>query len=305
MIKGIFRLVRPINLLLIALTQYLIKYALLIPLKVDVSLDLLHFSLLVLSTLCIASAGNIINDIFDVHTDGINKPNKVIIGKIISEKLAYNLYMGFTLIGVGIGFYISNQIGKQGLSAIFVIISALLYVYASYLKQTLLVGNVVISALVGFSILIIGLFELYPATTEINQFTQTLAMKKIMDYAVFAFMINLLREIVKDIEDIEGDKEVGMKTLPIVLGKAKGMKAIFILAFIPLFAITYYIVTYWYNQQIAVIYFLLFIIGPMIFLVVKSLSAKTKQDFKILSNLLKFIMLTGVLSLLIYPLILK
>ena len=161
-----------------------------------------------------------------------------------------------------------------------------------------------VSFLVGFSIFIIGLFELFPVTNEINQFTQTLALKKIVDYSVFAFMINLLREIVKDVEDMEGDMQQGMKTLPIVIGKSKSLKLIFALSFIPLIIITHYLISYLYNQQIAVIYFLLLIIAPMILFTIKSYYTETKTELKVLSNFLKFIMLTGVLSLLLYPLIL-
>ena len=127
------------------------------------SLNTFHFLLLVISTLCIASAGYIINDIYDVETDFINKPEQMIIGKSISEKTAYNLFIILNVMGVGIGFYLSYAIGKSELFALFVIISALLYVYASYLKQTFLIGNMVISVLVGLSILIVGIFELIPS----------------------------------------------------------------------------------------------------------------------------------------------
>jgi len=91
-------------------------------------------------------------------------------------------------------------------------------VYASYLKRTLLIGNIVISGLVALSIIIVGVFELIPAMTEINQQTQLVFFKMILDYALFAFSLNLLREIAKDIEDIDGDYKAGMNTLPIAIG---------------------------------------------------------------------------------------
>src|SRR5210317_943321 len=111
---------------MIALMQVLIKYALFLPFGVMTTLNWFGFSLLIISTLCIAAAGNIINDIYDIEIDKINKPNKVIVGKTITEKSANNLFIIFNIIGVGIGFYISNLVGKNAFFALFVIISALL-----------------------------------------------------------------------------------------------------------------------------------------------------------------------------------
>jgi 4-hydroxybenzoate polyprenyltransferase len=299
-------LIRWKNLLLIALAQILIKYALIEPFEVvRFTLNDFGFGLLVLATLCVAAAGNVINDIYDVDTDLVNKPGKVIIGKSISEKSGFNIYIIFTVIGVGLGFYLSNLVGRSGFSAIFVIISALLYIYATYLKQTLLVGNITISFLVAMSLIIVGLFELLPVITQQNQETQLTFFKIIFDYSIFAFMVNLLREMVKDIEDINGDYKAEMKTLPILIGRERALKVVFAVSLIPLFAVTYYIITYLYTHYIAVGYFLIFIIAPLLYFTIKSFSAETKKEIGFLSLLLKLIMLFGVLSLLLYPFILK
>ena len=301
-----FNLIRWKNLLLIALVQLLIKYALLEPFEVvRFTLNDFGFGLLVLATLCLAAAGNIINDIYDVETDLVNKPNKVIVSKSISEKSAYNLYIILTIIGVLLGFYISNLVGRSGFSAIFVIISALLYIYATYLKQTTLIGNILISFLVAMSLIIVGLFELLPVITEQNRETQLTFFKIIFDYSIFAFMINLLREMVKDIEDINGDYKAEMKTLPIVIGRERALKIVFGLSFVPLFAVAYYIITYLYRHYFAVGYFLIFVIAPLLYFTIKSFSAETKKEISFLSFLLKFIMLFGVMSMLLYPFILK
>jgi 4-hydroxybenzoate polyprenyltransferase len=299
-------LIRWKNLLLIAFVQILIKYALLEPFEVvKFTLNDFGFGLLVLATLCIAAAGNVINDIYDVETDFVNKPNKVIVGNSISEKTAFNMYIVLTIIGVGVGFYLSNLIGRSGFSAIFVIISALLYIYATYLKQTLLVGNIVVSFLVAMSLLIVGLFELLPVITDQNQETQLTFFKIIFDYAIFAFMINLLREMIKDIEDINGDYKVEMKTLPIIIGRERALKIIFALSIVPLLAVIYYTITYLYRHYIVVGYFLIFIIAPLLYFTIKSFSAETKKEINFLSAFLKIIMLFGVMSLLLYPFILK
>jgi 4-hydroxybenzoate polyprenyltransferase len=289
---------------MIALVQLLIKYALLEPFGVQTSLDGIGIALLILATLCIAAAGNIINDIYDVETDSINKPNRVIIGKLISEKTAFNAFIALNIIGVGIGFYLSHRVGKAPFFSIFVIISILLYVYASYLKRTILIGNLVISVLVALSLIIVGVFELLPAITPTNQQTQVLFFKVILDYALFAFGINLLREIAKDIEDVDGDYKAGMNTLPIAIGRERAKNILSILNFIPLLALIYYVISEVYKQPLLVIYFLLFLVGPLLYISIKTFSANTKKDFNHLSLMYKLVMLFGMLTLLFYVFIL-
>ena len=301
----LLNLIRWKNLLMIALVQYLIKYALFKPFNVDITFNDFGFALLVIATLCIAAAGNIINDIYDVETDLVNKPEKVIIDKTISEKAGFTYFIIFSVIGVGLGFYLSNLIGRNGFSAMFVIISALLYIYATYLKQTFLIGNIVVSALVGMSIIIVGLFELLPAITTQNQQSQLTLFNILLDYALFAFMINFLREIIKDIQDIDGDHKLEMRTLPIVIGRERAAKVVFGLSLIPLFAIVYYVINYLYKQPIAVGYFIIFIIAPLLYFTTQVFNIETKKELQTLSNLLKLIMLTGILSILLYPFILK
>ncbi|MDO6759192.1 geranylgeranylglycerol-phosphate geranylgeranyltransferase [Tamlana sp. 2_MG-2023] len=293
-------LIRWKNLCMIALVQFLIKYALLEPFGVETTLDFFGISLLALATICIAAAGNVINDIYDIETDFVNKPDRIIVGKTISEKAAYNLFIALNLIGVSLGFYLSHLVDKAPFFTIFVLISALLYVYATTLKQTLLIGNLVISILVASSILIVGVFDLLPEMSPENRATQLTFFKVIWDYAVFAFMINLLREIAKDLEDIDGDYNAGMNTLPIALGRERTKNILIALNFVPLVAIIYYVTSVLYKQQIAVIYFLIFVLAPLIYILIKTFSASAKKDFHHLSNIYKLVMLFGMLSLLLY-----
>lgn len=294
---------------MIAIVQILIKYALFEPFlestELTITLNGFGFGLLVLSTLCIAAAGNIINDIYDTETDAINRSSKVIIGKSISEKTAYTLFFTFNIIGVLIGFYLSNLVGRSNFFAIFVLISGLLYIYASYLKQSLLLGNILISVLVSLSILIVGVFELIPVITAQNQTTQLTFFKILMDYAIFAFLINLVREITKDIEDIDGDYKSSMNTLPIAIGRDRASKVVFALTVVVLFVVVYYLVTYLLKFEIIIAYFVILIIAPLIYISVKAFGAKTKKHFHHLSNMLKLVMLFGMLSMLLYPIVLK
>ncbi|MEC3908447.1 geranylgeranylglycerol-phosphate geranylgeranyltransferase [Tamlana sp. 2201CG12-4] len=293
-------LIRYKNLLMIALVQLLIKYAFLEPFGAVTSLDGFGISLLIMATVCIAAAGNIINDINDIETDLVNKPERIIIGKAISEKLAYNLFIGLNLTGVALGFYLSHRVGSPSFFTIFILVSALLYIYATYLKQTFLIGNLIVSLLVAISILIAGFFELLPVMTISNRPTQIVFFKSILDYAIFAFTLNLLREIAKDIEDIDGDYKAGMNTLPIALGRDRAKNILSVLNFIPLAGIIYYMISNLYKQQIAVIYFLLLIIAPLIYICIKTFNAQSKKEFHHISSMYKLVMLFGMLSLLLY-----
>ncbi|WP_282124036.1 geranylgeranylglycerol-phosphate geranylgeranyltransferase [Algibacter mikhailovii] len=293
-------LIRWKNVLMIILAQFLIKYTLLEPFGVNTSLDTLGILLLILATICIAAAGNIINDINDVETDFINKPDKIIVGQAYSEKTAYTFYILLNLIGVGTGFCLSHYVERPPFFILFVLISALLYVYATHLKRTFLIGNLLISVLVGMSILIVGIFDLLPVMTASNRSMQMVFFKVVFDYACFAFFINLLREISKDIEDIDGDYKAGMNTLPIVIGRERAKNVLTFLNFIPLVGIVFYLISNLYKEIIVVCYFLVLVIGPLLYISIKTYHAITKKDFHQISNIYKLVMLFGILSLLLY-----
>ncbi|WP_310993249.1 geranylgeranylglycerol-phosphate geranylgeranyltransferase [Aequorivita marina] len=293
-------LIRYQNLLFIALVQVLIKYALFPAFNVDTSLNALDFALLILASLCIAAAGNVINDVYDVAIDKVNKPKKVLIGNKISETFANRLYIILNVIGVGVGFYLSNSIQKPGFAALFIIISALLYLYASYLKSVFLVGNLVVSILVAMSLLIVPIFELLPAITPENQASQTVGFKIVLNYALFAFYINLIREIVKDLEDINGDKKGEMNTLPIVLGRKRTVNLVFILAILAVLGLVLYMYENLYNVQLLMLYFLLALVAPLLYFCIKAWDAKRPKDYAFLSRLLKIIMFFGICALALY-----
>lgn len=176
---------------MIILTQVLIKYFIFEPFNIAITLNDFGFFLLVLATVCLAAAGNIINDIFDVEADKINKPGKVLIGKSISEKTAYNLFFGLNVLGVLIGFYLANMIQKPSFTAIFIFTSALLYLYAKSLKSYLVLGNILISLLVAMTIIIVGLFVLYPNLPY--PFLYSVGSRFIKRPIIFYIMLNFFR----------------------------------------------------------------------------------------------------------------
>lgn len=291
------KLIRYKNLTMIALMQIIVVFGFLKLQNLEVALANWQFALLVFATVCIAAGGYIINNIFDIETDLDNKPKDVLVGKSISEALSYNLYVGFTLIGVCIGFYLSNVIMKPSFLLFFIIPSALLYVYATSLKQLFLVGNIVIAGLLSFSIIIVGIFMIIPATDDENKKAMSTVLSVLFDFAIIAFIINFIREIVKDLEDIIGDKKQEMQTLPIILGVAKTSKFIFIFSFVPIICILYYVYNYLFQLQYATIYILGFLVGPLLYFLIKIWSAETKKDFHHLSNVLKLIVFFGIISI--------
>ncbi|HRA72849.1 MAG TPA: geranylgeranylglycerol-phosphate geranylgeranyltransferase, partial [Flavobacterium sp.] len=189
------KLIRYQNLLMLALMQLIFRYGFLELQNIPLALADWQYGILVLATVCIAAGGYIINNIFDVQTDTENKPENVIVGKFISETKAYNLYIGFTVIGVAMGFYLSNVIEKPSFASIFIVIAATLYFYATSLKQSLLIGNFIVALLLSFSVIIIGIFDLFPITDEENRPVMGLLFSILLDYAIFAFIINFIREI--------------------------------------------------------------------------------------------------------------
>ncbi|HNP32475.1 MAG TPA: geranylgeranylglycerol-phosphate geranylgeranyltransferase [Flavobacterium sp.] len=295
------KLIRYQNLLLLALMQLIFRFGFLKWQDIFLSLADWQYGLLVLSTVLIAAAGYVINDIMDQETDRDNKPETRIIGKSISEKAAYNLYFVLNITGVGIGYYLANVIHKPSFAGAFIIVSATLYMYATSLKQMLLVGNAIVALLLAFSVIIIGLFDLLPATYDGNQVEMGVMFSILIDYAVFAFIINFIREIVKDMEDADGDYNQGMNTLPIALGVNRTSKVVSVLGIIATLILLWYINSNLMSSKLfyAVIYGLLLIVGPMIFFVVKVWNAKSKKDFHLLSTVLKWIIFFGILSIMV------
>jgi len=304
---SILKLIRYQNLLMLAFMQLIFRYGFLKFQNIPLALTDWQYGLLVLATVAIAAGGYIINNILDVETDSDNDPENVIVGKTISEIKAYNLYIGFTVVGVAIGFYLSNVINKPGFASLFIIIAGTLYFYATSLKQSLLIGNIIVALLLSFSVLIIGVFDLYPVTFDENRPIMGLLFGILLDYALFAFILNFIREIVKDLEDIEGDTNQGMNTLPIAFGVNRTINFVFGLSFVAIICTLYYIKTYIFKSDlfISTFYGLVFILAPIIYFTIKIRSAKTKSDFHFLSSLLKWILLFGMLSIVVISLNLK
>lgn len=292
------KLIRYQNLLLLIFMQLLIRYGFLNLQNIPLALSDIQFGILVFSTVCIAAAGYIINNIFDRETDIINNKN-VIVGKFISEETAYNLYFATTILGVLAGFYLSNIIDKPSFALVFIVISGTLYLYASSLKQTIVIGNFIVAVLTAVSVLIVAIFDLLPVVNPENRGLLGILFKIILDYALFAFLLNFIREIIKDLEDVKGDYNMGMNTLPIAIGVARTAKIVLVMTALTTMYLFYYIYEYYFsnNLYISTIYSLLTVIAPLLFFCIKLADAKNPSEFKMLSFILKIVLLFGILSI--------
>ncbi|PQJ32918.1 prenyltransferase [Nonlabens arenilitoris] len=292
-----FKLIRWPNVLMTILTQLVIVYAILNPSGVDIALNWWQLTLLILSTALLTAGGNVINDIQDVEIDKVNKPEKVLVGKVISENNAFTIYGVLTIIAVIAGFALSNSLDKPIMATVFVFVAFILYIYATTLKSMLLIGNLIISLLVGLVIMITGIFELYPVITPVNQGAQQVMLKILFDFAIGAFLINLAREWVKDCEDINGDHSGGRNTLAIAIGRIRAARvtSIFLLGVIALFV--WYIYNYLYQNQIALFYFVFIIIAPLMYVMLRLWGSEKTAQFKLLSMILKIVLFAGICSM--------
>lgn len=292
------KLIRFQNLLMLAFMQIVFRFGfLIIATNGYFALSNFQFALLVLSTVCIAAAGYVINNIMDQENDAIAKPKSRIVGVTISESTAYNIYVAFNITGVGIGFYLSNVIERPSFASIFILTAALLYIYSTSLKQITIVGNLIIASLLSLSILILVFFDLIPATFEGNQEQMRTVFKVLLDYAIFAFIINFIREIVKDMEDLDGDTASGVKSLAVLIGISKVTKIVFFLTLLAIGLLLYYINEKLLLHDYILYYALFFIIGPLLYFALKIWSAKTKQELHHLSTVLKVILFFGIISI--------
>lgn len=295
------------NLVMIAATQFLLRYFVLQ--KVfqinDFQLELNDglFYLLVLSTILIAAAGYIINDYFDVRTDHINHPDTVVVGKVIKRRLAIILHITFTFFGIVIGMYTALKTGYLRLAIFHIAAAFLLWIYSTQLKKRLLIGNVVVSLLtaaVAFMPLVYemgSMQKLNPGFAFAHRHMIFSCFKITFIFSLFAFITSLAREIIKDIEDYEGDKATGGKTMPIVWGiEISRLNAFFLLVITVILLVVVVYNTIKVQRVIFSVnntYVLLGLILPTLLLAIYLLKAKQSKHYKNASLLLKFIMFMG------------
>ena len=298
----LFKMLRPVNLLLVVIMLAGIKYGLLETNGVATALDDLHFALLVIATMCVTGAGNVINDIEDQDIDRINRPHRVLVKGNVSTKSAFRFYLLLNLIGVGLGFYLANQLERPGLGVIFIIVSGLLYYYSNQLSSTALMGNLSVSFLVAICVLLPVLFDIFPAIQPQGMsIAQGKASALILIFAGYAFYITLVRELVKDILDIDGDYAEGRRTLPIIMGRDRSRWFAFWMMLLLLLATLAIAYTFDRAHQNLALFVLFCVGGLMLTISIQLYHAKRPKDLKLISNLLKALLFMGLLGLILFP----
>lgn len=280
--KYYWKLIRPVNLILTILTQVLfiisasrINHS---ALNIDFSNIRTRESIFTLfACIFVAAGGYIINDIFDIETDQINKPEKLILSKHISLKSARVFYVILTAIGIGSGFLVG-----LGMGILCLVLAVLLYFYSSDLKGEMLQGNLLIAMMAGMVV--------YVSSRGVYNVSNTY----FAEYASIAFLITMVREIIKDIEDIEGDKAHDYETYPVVKGiqKSKNLSLVFLVITLGIIALLYIQA----SNLLFTIFMSVFIIPALIYVAYLIFKAKEKSEFRKISNWLKTTMFLGLFS---------
>ncbi|MES2881037.1 MAG: geranylgeranylglycerol-phosphate geranylgeranyltransferase [Bacteroidota bacterium] len=299
LIGAFFRLVRWPNLVFIFLTQALFYFCVYVPLfGAGHILKLIYF---IAASVLIAAAGYIINDYFDLNIDQINKPGKNVFAKTIHRRWAIILHLVLSFAGI-VFTVLAAGVSKWYLIVANLFCIALLWLYSTSLKRSLLVGNVVTSLLTAWTVLIIFFGFTEPADAIMTSNPTAVRFFRIaFMYAGFAFVLSLVREAVKDMEDLDGDARYGCRTLPIVAGtRTTKMYALvwMVVLIASLLVLQLYILLFgwWY----ALVYLFLMVLLPLIYTARQILRSATTKQFAYISQLTKWIMFTGILSMIFF-----
>lgn len=318
------KLVRWQNLVIIILTQVLIRYAVLKPLAglmevtiastgitepLSLRLSLPDFIIMVLATVAIAAGGYVINDYFDIRTDLINR-GEVIVGTRVPRRKAMMWHNILNIAGVSAGFYISYKVGYFWIGLLFLVVSGLLYFYSSTYKRQFLIGNIIVALLVAMVPMLVLAYEIPVIYSYYSPIASEMPSLIVLAYwvggfALFAFLTNLVREVIKDMEDFEGDRAYGSSSLPVVAG----------LTISRIFVVTLQVITValllvvWANflhDRYTLVYMLSAIILPLLLSVYYVATGKDHGDFHRSSTYMKIVMLGGILySLLVWIIVEK
>ncbi len=304
-IIGLFRLIRWPNLLIIVAVQILLRQCIIMPVleagNMESQFNLGFMIMLALATVFIAAGGYAINDYFDRKIDMINKPQKIIIGKMIRTRHVMAWHLGFTLAGILLGSWLAYKADLFFLSLVFIIVSGLLWFYSTTYKKQFLLGTFIVALITALVPFIVLLFELPPVIQKYGSAAAMVTRPLLIwgiGISVFAFLLNMVREVVKDAEDFEGDRAFGKQTLPVVIGMkyTKVVITAILLIVIALLLLAYF---RFIPDPYTLGYFILFLIIPLILTGVLILKSETQSAFHTASVMLKCIMLTGMLYMIL------
>jgi len=306
------RLIRWQNLLIILATQLLAWRYVVVPLRdlqqIPLLLDGTGFSLLCLSTVLIAAAGYIINDYFDIRIDEINRPGKVVLEKRIPRRMAILTHTCLNLLALAAALALARRAGHYEWLLLQLACILLLWFYSTHFKRQFITGNVVVSLLTALTIIVLLVYEpamhVYAARPRFLQTPQGMVPNPVWAlgiYAYFAFMLTWMREVVKDMEDYQGDASEGCVTMPIrwgLLRASRFVQALSVLAIIPLaLAGVRLLHARWMPLGV---YILAAIVLPLLLWTFYLPRKATQKHYEEASRILKCIMVLGIGSLIIY-----
>jgi len=290
------KLIRFQNLVVMVLIQYLIRFTLIIPKygKENV-LSEFYFALLLFSILLIVAAGYTINDYFDIKVDSENKDEHVIVGRTIKRRIALVIHFILTSVGLILGFYITYKINQLVISIILIVCAYILWIYNLKLKRIFFLANLIVAGLSAIFVTSIAIIEIllnYNHKASIDNITTLTVI------ATFAFILSLMHEIIKDLRTMEGDKKYKIRTLPTVWGLLETKELLKWLSIITAFIVSIIAITKFKTNLIALSYAFIFLIGPLFLLNIWVYKAQDRIDYERISKLNKFIVFTGIMSLL-------
>ena len=313
LVIAFLRLVRWPNLVFIAVTQVLFYYFIAVPVfhqfNSTPALDENLFWHLLTASVLIAAAGYIINDYFDLNIDRVNKPGKLVVDKIIRRRWAIMWHLILSFLGLLFSIIVAIHLGDwHGYLTLFLNLLCIgaLWFYSTTYKRRLLIGNILISLLTAWTILILYATNLknWNAVKVMSEykFEYNQAITKVFKFAIlyagFAFIISLIREVIKDMEDLEGDAKYGCKTMPIVWGipATKVFTGVWIVVLISALSIIQFYVLQ-FGWWLSAAYCVSLIILPLIWILRKLYKAQVPKDYHQLSTAVKLVMLAGILSM--------
>ncbi|GAB1415668.1 geranylgeranylglycerol-phosphate geranylgeranyltransferase [Paludibacter sp.] len=309
------KLIRYQNLLITAFTLFTIRQLVIAPLLerygVLVYSEQWHLWLLIISTVLLSAGGYVLNDYFDVKIDTLNNPDKVLVGRIISRNLCMSLYQILTATGLIVGFILSWLVKSRTLSIVFIIVTGLLWFYSASYKRQFIIGNLVVAFMTSLSILLVYIVESaylsnhYPNIVILGS-NKIEIFSWVAGFAIFSFILTLIREIIKDLEDEYGDREMECRTIPIVLGRKNSLVIIFSLIIVTislLLYVNFYLIDF--QGLLSLKYTIFGIIIPLLILIFLLIRAKKSSDYHNTSTFVKFIMLIGILYTFIFNFLLS
>ena len=305
-IKPYFKLLRVGNLAFLVALLYVMEKWVAVPLlhleKFQDHMPWWVLTLLLVSVVCVAAGGYVINDYFDVKIDRINRPDDLVVTRVISRDTAMNIFYVCTGLGILAGVVVAWWARSWNLLFIYIVIPGLLWFYSASYKRMLLVGNLIvafISALVPLLVAIIHADYLKHLYNEALAYTPIVGQLYMWlgGFALFSFLLTWAREVIKDIEDIEGDREMECRTMPIVCGETVSKMVVTLLVLATMIMIAYlawFVLPFPMEWRTLTGRFVIFgLMVPLVCVLILLWSARTKRELHTVQQVLKFAMFLG------------